>query len=240
MKKFHPVARCAALGLLAVALAATTAHAQTGVEPHNVVRLSASGSVEAVQDWLTLTLSTTREGSDPGAVQSYLRQAVDGALAEVKKTAQPGAMEVRSGAFSLQPRYSNDGKMSGWVGTAELVLEGADFPRIGNAAAKAQPLTISNLNFSLSRATRSQLESQAQKLAIDAFKTKSAEIARGFGFGDYALREVTVSAADQSLGPRPLMLAKSARSFAADSAPVPLESGKSQVFVTVSGAIQLK
>ena len=240
MKNFHPVARCAALGLLAAVLVASSAHAQTTAEPRNVVQLSANGSVEAVQDWLTLTLSTTKEGTDPGAVQSYLRQAADGALAEVKKMAQPGAMEVHTGAFSLQPRYSNDGKMSGWVGTAELVLEGADFPRIGNAAAKAQPLTISNLNFSLSRATRSQLETQAQKLAIDAFRAKSAEIAHGFGFGDYTLREVTVSAADQNLGPRPVMLAKSARSFAADSAPIPLESGKSQVFVTVSGAIQLK
>ena len=240
MNKYHPVARCAVLCLLVVSLAATSVQAQTAVEPHNLVQLSASGSVEAIQDWLTLTLSTTKEGTDPGAVQSYLRQAADGALAEVKKMAQPGAMEVHTGAFSLQPRYSNDGKMSGWVGTAELVLEGADFPRIGNAAAKAQPLTISNLNFSLSRATRSQLETQAQKLAIDAFRAKSAEIAHGFGFGDYTLREVTVSAADQNLGPRPVMLAKSARSFAADSAPIPLESGKSQVFVTVSGAIQLK
>jgi predicted secreted protein len=242
MQKNQFKIRRAALGAAFTLFTAASpmAGAQTIAEPRNVVQLSASGSVEAHQDWLTMTLSTTKEGSDPTAVQNYLRQVVDAALTEAKKTVQPGAMEVRTGAFSLQPRYSNDGKMSGWFGTAELVLEGADFPRIGSAAAKAQPMTIGNLNFSLSRATRVQLESQAQKLAIEGFKSKAAEIAHGFGFADYTLREVSINAEDQSIGPRPFMMPKAVRMGAAESAPVPLESGKSQVFVTVSGAIQLK
>ena len=236
---------CRRLGNLLVSISVLTSAgsvwAQTAVapEPHNVVQLSASGSVEAQQDWLTLTLATTREGSEPGAVQTQLRQVLDAALGAVKKTAEPGSMEVRSGAFNLQPRYGKDGKITGWVGSAELVLEGSDFARIGTAASRAQPLTISSLGFSLSRQATARLESQAQALAISGFKAKASEVAKGFGFSDYALREVSVTAADQPGGPVPRFMPMAAKAMVAD-APMPMESGKSLVVVTVSGAVQLK
>ena len=38
------------------------------VSPHNVVQLSAAGSVEVQQDLLVLTLSTTRDGTDAVSV----------------------------------------------------------------------------------------------------------------------------------------------------------------------------
>lgn len=227
-----------AMGLIASA----SVHAQlpASTEVRNIAQLSASGTMEATQDWLTLSLSVTKEGGDANAVQVYLRQATETALAKVRASAQAGGIEVHTGAFSLQPRYSNDGKLNGWVGTSELVLEGNDFARISAAATNAQPMTINNLAFSLSRQARTQLEGQAQTLAIQSFKAKAADIARDFGFQDYVLREVSVSAMDQSPGPRPRMMAMSSRAVMADAAPIPLESGKSLVVVTVSGAIQLK
>lgn len=209
-------------------------------EPRNIIQLSATGTVEAQQDWLTLILSVTRQGTDANGVQTQLRDAMEGAISAVKKTAQPGAMEVRSGAFNLQPRYGNDGKINGWIGSSELVLEGNDFSRIGTASTKAQPLVISSLSFGLSRMARAQLETQAQTLAIDGFKLKAAQIARGFGFSDYALREVTVGAADQPGIPVPRLMAMSARAMVADAPPMPMESGKSLVLVTASGSVQLK
>jgi predicted secreted protein len=208
-------------------------------EPHNIVQLSGTGSVEAPQDLLTVTLSTSREGTDAAAVQAWLRQALDTALLELKKAAQPGGMEVRSGGFSLQPRYSNDAKINGWTGSAELVLEGTDFARIGSSAAKSQPLTINSLRFGLSRQARAKLETQAQSLAIADFKTRAADIARSFGFADFSLREVSVGTVDQTPGPMPRMVAMSAKSMSADAA-IPMEGGKTLVVVTVSGSVQLK
>lgn len=215
--------------------------AQTFVpqEPHNVVQLAASGSVEVQQDMLTLSLATSKDGSDPAVVQSQLRQALDTALAEAKKAAQTGAMEVRTGAFGLQPRYGRDGKITGWVGNAELVLEGRDFGRIGTTAGKIQTLTISNVGFSLSRELRAKTETEAQTLAIDRFKGRAADIARGFGFAAYTLREVSINANDQGFGPRPRLLAMEMKAASAD-APVPMEAGKSAVVVNVSGSVQLK
>jgi predicted secreted protein len=205
----------------------------------NVVQLSASAAMEVQQDLLSITLNTTRDASDAALVQNQLKLLVDAALVEIKKTAQPGQLDVRTGNFSLSPRYGRDGKPIGWQGSAELVLEGRDFVRISTAAARAQGLTVGQVAFSLSREQRAQAEKQAQALAIDAFKVRAADIARGFGFAGYTLREISVNAADTGMSPRPRLMAMEARAASLD-APVPVEAGKTAVWVTVSGSVQLK
>lgn len=203
----------------------------------NVAQLSASALVEVQQDLLSILMSTTRDGTDAATVQSQLKAALDAALLEAKKTAQPGLMDVRTGNFSLYPRYNKDGKISGWQGRTELVLEGKDFPRITAAAGKIQTLTLGNVGFALSREQRAQVEGQAQAQAIESFKAKAAEISRSFGFSSYTLREVSINANDQG-AIRPRMMAMEAKS--ADSSPIPVEAGKSTVMVNVSGSVQMK
>ena len=222
------------------ACAATGLHAQTMPVPQNVVQLSAAGSIEVPQDFLTLTLGTTREAPDAATVQTQLKSAIDAALAEARKAAQPGQLDVRTGAFSLYPRYDKLGKISTWQGTAEIVLEGRDFGRISATAGRVPALTVSQVEFSLSREQRARVESQAQTMAIDRFKAKAGEIARGFGFAEYSLREVSVNADDGGGPPRPRMMAMQAKAASADMAAVPVEAGKSTVQVTVSGAVQLR
>src|SRR5947208_1904527 len=106
------------LAILAFVVAASAASAQVQPPPQNVLQLSASGTVEVPQDLLSLSLTTTREGPDAAGVQSQLQSALDAALTEVRKTAQSGQMDVRTGAFSVFPRYSGPGKITGWRGTA--------------------------------------------------------------------------------------------------------------------------
>jgi len=207
--------------------------------PQNVVQLSAQGSVEVPQDLLSVTLNTTREGPDAGTVQNQLKVALDAALAEAKKVAQPGQLDVRTGGFSLYPRHGRDGKISAWQGSAELVLEGRDFARISATAGRMQTLTIGQVAFGLSREQRARVEGEAQAMAIERFKLKAADIAKGFGFAGFTLREVAVQANDQGPVPRPRMMAMEARAAASD-APLPVEAGRSTVIVTVSGTVQLK
>ena len=242
--KIHPnttVVIASAMRLLAVGAvvcASVSSFAQTLPVPQNVVQLTASGAVEVQQDLLSITLNTTRDGSDAAGVQSQLKQALDAALTEAKKTAQPGQMDVRTGNFSLYPRYGKDGKINGWQGSTELVLEGRDFPRITQTANRITTLTVGGVGFGLSREQRAQVETEAQSIAIEAFKQKAGELAKGFGFAGYTLREVSVNA--NEVGPiRPRMMAAQAKSFSAD-APVPVEAGKTSVVVNVSGAVQLK
>lgn len=230
-----------ALAFLGAAAPALWAQAMVPAEPpRNVVQLAASGSVEVQQDWLTLTLNTTKEGADAAAVQNQLKVALDAALAEARKAAQPGQLEVRTGTFSLYPRYTRDGKINGWQGTSELVLEGRDFARISATAGRIQTLTMGNAMFGLSREQRAKVEGEAQSIAIERFKAKAADIARGFGFAGYTLREVAVNANDSGpVPPRPRMMAMEAKAAVAD-APVPVEAGRATVLVTVSGSVQLQ
>ena len=205
----------------------------------NVAQLSANGSVEVQQDLLAISMSTTREAADANLVQTQLKAALDAALTEAKKTAQPGQLDVRTGNFSLYPRYGKDGKINGWQGSSELVLEGKDFARISATAGKIQTLTVANVVFSLSREQRAKAEGSAQGLAIERFKAKAGEIAKGFGFSAYTLREVSVNASDQGYVPRPRVMAMEMKVASADAA-VPVEAGKSTVVVTVNGSVQLK
>ena len=205
----------------------------------NVVSLTASGTVEVQQDLLTIAMNTTKEGPDAATVQAQLKLALDAALTEAKKAAMPGQLDVRTGQFSLSPRYGRDGKVNGWQGTTELVLEGRDFARISTTVGKVQTLTLGGVAFGLSREQRTKVEGDAQTIAIERFKAKAGDIAKGFGFAGYTVREVSVNANDQGYVPRPRMMAMEAKASMAD-APVPVEAGKSAVVVTVSGSVQLK
>jgi predicted secreted protein len=232
--------KIATAGLLLAALAA----AADTPPPQNVLQLSTTGTVETAQDLLSLNLTTTREGPDAAGVQAQLKSALDAALAEARKSAEPGQMDVRTGSFAVYPRYSassgsGSGKITGWRGTAELVLEGRDFARITQAAARVSTMTIGSIGFGLSREQRAKVETDAQTQAIERFKAKALELARGFGFSGYTLREVNVAANDFG-GPRPMMRMTAAAQGMAESSPVPVEAGKATVTVTVSGSVQLK
>ena len=216
---------------------AGTALAETP-PPQNVLQLSANGTVEVQQDLLSMTLSTTRDAAEAATVQTQLKTALDAALTEARKNAQPGQLDVRTGNFSLSPRYTREGKINGWQGSTELVLEGRDFPRITQTAGRITTLNVGSVGFGLSREQRAKVETEAQSIAIDNFKHKAVELAKGFGFAGYTLREVSVNASEG--GPvRPRMMAAQAKSLSAD-APVPIEAGKTTVVVNVSGAVQLK
>lgn len=218
-----------------------TANAQPAVQVQNVLQLSASGSVEVTQDLLHVTVSTTEEGSSAAEVQQKLQKAADAALAVIKPSIQPGALEVETSQFSVYPRTSGkDGKIGGWQGQAQLLLYGKDFDRITQTAAKVQVMQVSQVNFGLTRAAREKVEADAQQKAIDAFKRKAEALAKGFGFTSYSLREVAVNS--QQSGGRPVMMraSKTASFDSSESGRIPVEAGKTVVEVQVNGSVQLK
>lgn len=229
--------RTSALALtLATALASSTAWADQP-PPQNVVGLSASASLEVNKDVLSVTLSTTREGTEAGAVQSQLKQALDAALNEAKKAAKPGQIEVRTGNFSLFPRYSNKGGITGWQGTAELNIEGKDIPGIAQLTGRINTMTVARVGTSLSREQRERVESEVTGQAIAQYRAKAAEVTRQFGFAGYTLREVQVNSDQPPMyAAAPMMRAKT---MSDASEALPVELGKGTVTVTVSGTVQL-
>ena len=207
-------------------------------ELQNIAHLSANGWVEVTQDILTISMTTSRDSFDAATVQIQLKQALDGALAQARQSSETSLMDVRTGNFSLYPRFGKDGKTNGWQGSTELVLAGRDFLRITSTAGKIQSLTVGQVSFSLSREARAKVEAEAQAMAIDRFKIKALEISKGFGFSDFSLRDITVESNDQDRSPQPRMLSMQAKTMVSES-PIPVEAGKNAVSVTVSGTIKM-
>lgn len=223
--------------LLALALGSAAARAETAT-PANLVNFSVTASVEVTQDLLAITLQAVRDGADAAVVQGQLKAVLEAALAEAKQAAAPGRLEVRTGGFSLHPRYGRDGKINGWQGQAELLLEGKDAPRVAQTAGRLTGMNITGVGYRVSRDLAAAHDAQVTAQAIQRYRAKAAELAQQFGFTGYALREVAVQSADNGSEPRPLMVRAKAEMAAAD-APLPVEPGKSTLSATVSGTVQL-
>jgi predicted secreted protein len=225
-----------AFSALAVTLAA---HAAPDAAPRDRLSLSASASTDVTRDVLGVAFSTTREGADAAVVQSGLKQALDAALAEARKVAKPGQVDVQTGSFSLAPRYEpKTGKITGWQGTAELLVEGRDATAIAQLSGRINTLTVNRVGYSLSREAREKAEADISAQAITRYRAKAADYARQFGYGGYVVGEVNVSADEAA--PRPVMMKamRMSASSAADEA-LPTEAGKATVTVNVNGTIQL-
>lgn len=226
--------------VLVLALAFGSAHAQQLLpSPSGVLSLSASATIEAPKDLMSVVFTVTRDGTDSGAVQTQIKQALDAALAEARRVAKPGQVDVQTGAFSLSPRYSQKGVINGWQGTAELRVEGRDMPAIAQLAGKISTMTVNHVDYGIARETREKLGQDAAAQAIAAFRAQAASVSKLFGYTDYTVREVNVSTNEQV--PMPYRAeAAMAMAKSADAAPLPVEAGKGMVTAVVNGAVQMR
>lgn len=209
---------------------------ESAVPPRDVLTLSAQATVEVPYDALSITLAATRDGPDAAGVQAQLRAALDAALAEARRAARPGEIDVRTGGFSLSPRYGSKGGITGWAGTAELVLEGRDMSGIAQLAGRLNTLSVSRVAYSLARETRARAEADAVAQAITRFRMRALDYAKQFGFAGYTLREVQVGNAEPEFV-QPMVRARMAAAPTNDA--IPVEAGKASVNVTVNGAVQM-
>jgi predicted secreted protein len=232
----------AAVALWAVApavfAAPTAAEMANAFTPQGVVSLSSSASVEVTRDVLGVTFGTTKEGTDAASVQSQLKQALDAALAEAKKAARPGQLDVQTGNFSLAPRYTAKGVVNGWQGSAELIVEGRDMAAIGQLTGRITTLTISRVGYTLSRELREKSEAEVSGQAIAHYRAKAADYAKQFGYSGYTIREVNVST-NEPQQPMPMAAMRMKTMSASADESLPVEPGKGTVTVNVSGTVQL-
>jgi len=202
----------------------------------DVLTLTASATLEVQHDMMSITLSTTRDGSDAAAVQSQLRQAIEMALTEARRAQRPGQLDVHTGAFSLSPRYGSKGNaISGWVGQAELVLEGRDLSAIAALAGRLNTLTVARVAYSLSRETRERAEAEAAAQAIGKFRARAADYAKQFGFAGYAVRQVNIGTSEPAV---PVPRVRAMAATGSDEA-IPVEAGRAVVTISINGSVQM-
>lgn len=225
-------------------LVAFGSEAQTVLpQPSGVVSISSSATVEVTKDVLVVAFSVSREGADAQVVQSGLKQALDAALAEARKIAKPGQVDVQTGNFSLYPRYANPTKggpsvISGWQGSAELLVQGKDISAIAQLSGRIQSMTIARVGYTLSREAREKVEAEVSAQAISRWRSKAALVAQQFGYSGYSVREVNVASNDFQQPPMPMQM-KASRAAAVSDEALPTEAGKGEVTVTVNGSAQM-
>lgn len=221
-------------------LAAGPVLAADAPPPEGVLQLTASATLDVPRDWMSLSFSTNREGSDAATVQSQLKQAVDAALAEARRIAKPGQVEVQTGGFSIYPRYGQKGTLTGWQGSTELLVEGRDMAAIGQLTGRIASMSISRVAYSLSREAREKVEAEVSAQAVARFRARAAEHAKQFGYAGYSVREVNVMLEQPQGGPVPMPRMAMALAKSADAEALPVEAGKGTVTATVSGSVQMK
>jgi predicted secreted protein len=229
------------LAALVVGLAACAALAQPAAPPwpppRDVLNLQASASVEVARDWLVLSFAAHHEGVDATTVQAELKRALEAALAEARRFARPGHIEVATGQFALWPRVGPRGVTTGWQGRAELVVQGRDLEGIGRLAGRITTMAVAAVAQQLSREARRRVEADVVEQAVERFRVQAREIARLFDHDGYTLREVTVSVFDSD-APRPPMLR--AEALVAPAEVLPIEPGRATVTATVSGSVLMR
>lgn len=226
------------------------AHAQTNQpetkfsEPNiqNIITLNAVGQTEVQQDYLSLILGTSIQGTDANQVQEQLTKTINKALTQAKGVVEANkgkkdAISVKTSVFAVTPKYDKQ-HIVGWNGIASITLEGKDFNLITQTASEIPDLTVKNIQFSLSDEATEKVRKETTEKAINNFKANSADLTKQFGFNTYQIKEVNVMFNLNGFIPRnvPMMaMAKSSMDMANES--IQVESSKVNVEATVSGSI---
>lgn len=205
-----------------------------------VVHLSASAQTEVPQDWLVLSLSVQKEGPQAATVQQQLNATLSAAVATAQPWVKPGQVALSTGGMQVSPRYGREGKILGWQGSAQLILQGRDAPTLTAVAGRLTDMSVSSIEWTLSDAQRQEAEMRIQAQAVDSFKHKAEALTRQFGLSRYVLREVRVSSPEAGIGFQPRLAIAPMDAAVAPPAPVPTVAGKTKVVVNLSGSIQLQ
>ena len=208
-----------------------------GGEPGGpLLRLEAQASREVTDDVAVAVLFAERDGPQPGPLQSAVNATLQAALADLRRDP---ALQVRTGYYTTQPRYSRDGRIEAWRVRGELVVESGDIAAVSRATATvAGRLNVGSIGFRLSAARRLETENALIGEAAEAFQARARSGARALGFSDFELVESNLNTGMPG-GPVPVARMAAAPP-AGDAVPLPVEPGRSVVTVTFSGAFRLR
>jgi len=230
-----------AAGLLLAAAAAQAGPAAQAVaaapDPQGVLELSATAAVQVPNDWIAVDFSVSRDGPDSNAVQAALKSALAAALELARKEAKPdGHVEVEGGGFSLQPQLDGKGRISGWIGSTTMHVQGRDMATIAALAGRVTTMAVGRLDYSLSREAREKVEGEVSAQAIARFRAQAQAYAKAFGYGGFVVRDVNVQVQGENV-PRPVFRASK---MAISSEPMPVAAGTGSVTASVNGSVQMK
>ncbi len=199
-----------------------------------VAELSSEASRPAANDLAQATVSAEATGATPGELSRQINHLISEAL---KKAKGYPAVKVKTGGTSTYPVYAKNGKIESWRMRSDILLESGDTATLSELLGKLQSsLMVSSLSMLPAPDTRRKAENEAMLDAISLFKARAKLLAEAMG-KNYSITQLTVSTEGRYAPP--VMRAAKAMSVEM-AAPMPMESGESQVTVSVSGKIEIE
>lgn len=204
-------------------------------DSRNRVSFQVEAEREVANDWATARLVVVSEGKDPAVIASSVNRRMQEAITSAKRMSE---VKAESGSYVTLPVY-DDGRVVRWRARQELRLESENVDRLTSLIGELQQesLALENVQFSVKRETRVQIEADLIDEGLAAFRKRASLIAAGMGEDDWALVSLTVGHAGSS--PRMLRSRSEASVMSTAAAPA-FESGTSRIRVEVSGTIELE
>jgi predicted secreted protein len=213
-----------------VASASYSSHAQSKDASLPTLTLDAQSKAVVANDEMQVAFAFEREGTDLGAMNQAVLQALSSAIADAKKVE---GVKARMGSVQTNP---SGGKVRG-----EVSFTSQNFTALGNLSGQlSQKLQFSGVSFKLSDEAKTTAERQLIRSAANAFRGKAQEAAVALGFKAFEMKDINLNNAGNTIV-RPVQMMRAMRSDSMSaSAPVPAEGGESEVIVTFSGTVNLK
>ncbi|MCL4390569.1 MAG: SIMPL domain-containing protein [Patescibacteria group bacterium] len=201
---------------------------------NDLFTVTGEGKVTAAPDTAQVNLGFTASAANVTDVQNQANQIIKKISDDIKKLGI-GESDIQTTAYSLQPNYSPNQRITGYSATVNLTVKVRDFNKINqiiDTATADGANQVGGLAFTLDDATQTKLQSQARKIAIDQAKAKAAEIAADAGI---SLGRIVGVSENQPNPIRPLYAAGAIKTDAA-TPPVPtqIEPGSAEITIDVT------
>ena len=215
------------------------ASAESLPQPYNQISFNVFAEREVPNDWTTAVIGTTAADTDPALLATRINKLMNEALAIAQKA---GGVKVTSGSYNTYPEYGDGNRILRWRASQDLVLESRDTNAVAKLLGTLQDkgLMLRNINFTVSRETRTRLEDELTAAAIAIFRARAAMITRNFGKTSYVIAAVNVGDGGYQPPVAPYARGNAMMMAVEDSVAPEFEGGSSQLRVDVSGTIELQ
>lgn len=201
---------------------------------YNRVDFQVEAAREVANDLLTATMTVDVQDKQPGRVSQQLNATLNAAL---KDAAAFKSVKSRSGNQQTFPVYGRDNQVDGWRGHGEIRIESQDFKAAGELIMKLQSsMQVGGVQFSISPASRAQLEEELVAEAIKAFQARADAVRSAMGAKSYKTVHMSINSGMPNY-PMPMM--RAAKASSSISAPE-FAGGESRLTVQINGTIETR
>lgn len=226
------LAPCLAGILLAVYLPVSAAGDDNNDALFNQVHLEASAERDVENDRLEVTLAVEIQGKEPGRIAAEVNEVMDWAL---KKAGPAGDIEAQTGSYQTYPVY-RDQVVIAWRARQQLLLKSQKITELSELVGVLQEkLQVKQMHFSVSPETRREAENALISEAMQAFKQRIMTVQEHMDGSDYRIVNLHINTGS----PSPVIYQERAMAMSTRDAAAPaVESGSSEVTVTINGSVQ--